>query len=192
MEACWLRGLMKGLAAAVVAIERLNERVGRVVSWLSIVLVLNTCLVAVLRYGFSLGWVWLQEVYLWTHASIFLLASGYTFLHDGHVRIDVFYGPASARAKAWINAFGTIFFLFPTLFLIWWVSFPYVELSWSRLEGSQQAGGLAGLFLLKSCILAFVILVGLQGVALLLRSILVLQGAEEWGSQLKPLLEGGE
>lgn len=181
---------MEGLAAAVTAIEWFNERVGRVISWLSILLVFNTCLVAVLRYGFSLGWVWLQEVYLWTHAIIFLLASGYTLLHDGHVRIDVFYGAARPKTKALINAFGTLMFLFPTLILIWWVSYPYVELSWSRLEGSQEAGGLAGLFLLKSCILAFVVLVGLQGLALLLRSILVLCGAEEWSPDFNAAPQG--
>lgn len=171
---------MSGIRAAITAIERLNETVGRVTSWLAFLLVLTTCLVAVLRYGFSIGWVWMQELYIWMHAIVFLVASGYTLMHEGHVRIDVFYGPASLKRKAWINIIGTLLFLFPTLALITYVAVPYVMLSWSRLETSQEAGGLPGLFLLKSCMLVFTGLLALQGVALILRSILVLKGDAEW------------
>lgn len=168
---------MVTLAAIVSVIDRINEAAGRIVSWLVICLVFVTCAVAVLRYGFSAGWVWLQELYIWAHAIIFLTAAGYTLLHEGHVRIDVFYGPASRRTKAWIDLFGTLFFLFPTLGLIGWVVFPYVRLSWERLELSQEAGGLPGLFLLKTCMLLFVVLLALQGFALILRSILALGDA---------------
>ena len=176
---------MTWLAAVVRSIEGLNERIGRAVSWLAVLLVLNTCLVAVLRYGFSRGWVWLQESYVWMHAIIFLVAAGYTLLHEGHVRIDIFYGPASIRTKAWIDALGTVFFLAPTLAVIAWVVWPYVHLSWTRLESSQEAGGLPGLFLLKSCMLLFVALVGLQGLALLLRSVMVLLGHAEWSASAR-------
>lgn len=173
-------GGMKTIAATVRSIDWLNERIGWVVSWLVLLLVLNTFSVAVLRYGFSRGWVWLQESYVWMHAVVFLAAAGYTFLHDGHVRIDVVYGSVSLRAKAWINLLGTVFLLAPMLAAITLASFSYVQLSWERLEGSQEAGGLPGLFLLKSFILVFVASVGLQGVALLLRSVLVLAGHPEW------------
>ncbi len=171
---------MSGLKWAIVAIERLNEAVGRTVSWLTLLMVFLTCFVAVLRYGFSLGFVWLQELYIWMHATVFLLASGYTLLHDGHVRIDLIYGPASLKFKAWLNIGGTLLFLFPMLGLIFWVALPYVQLSWERLETSQEAGGLHGLFLLKSCMILFVVFLALQGIALVLRSILVLAGEPEW------------
>jgi TRAP-type mannitol/chloroaromatic compound transport system permease small subunit len=171
---------MKAMAATIRAIEALNEWTGRAVSWLVVLLVFNTFLVAVLRYGFSRGWVWLQESYVWMHAIIFLVAAGYTLLHENHVRIDIFYGPATKRTKAWVNALGTALLLWPTLVAIGWVTWPYVRLSWSRLESSQEAGGLPGLFLLKSCMLAFVVLVGLQGLALFLRSVMVLLGHAEW------------
>ncbi|MCB1520056.1 MAG: TRAP transporter small permease subunit [Hyphomicrobiaceae bacterium] len=179
---------MTGSIAGIVrAIEALNDAVGRTVSWLAVVLVFTTCLVAVLRYGFSIGFVWMQELYVWMHAAVFLLVSGYTLQHEGHVRIDVFYGPASLRTKAWINIFGTLVFLFPMLALIAYVGTPYVLLSWTRLEASQEAGGLHGLFLLKSCMLGFVVLLALQGVALLLRSAMVIAGNPEWDpSNRKP------
>lgn len=171
---------MRVMVSTIRAIEALNEWIGRTVSWLVILLVFDTFLVAVLRYGFSRGWVWLQESYIWMHGIIFLVAAGFTLLHENHVRIDIFYGPATGRTKAWVNALGTLFLLWPTLIAIAWVTWPYVRLSWSRLESSQEAGGLPGLFLLKSCMLAFVVLVGLQGLALFLRSIMVLRGHPEW------------
>lgn len=176
---------MTTLGAVVRAIDWLNERVGRIVSWLVLLLVLNTFFVAVLRYGFSRGWVWLQEMYVWMHAIVFLGAAGYAFLHDGHVRIDVIYGRLSLRAKAWVNLLGSVFILLPMLAAIAWASLPYIRLSWHRLEGSQEAGGLPGLFLLKSFILVFVVLLGLQGLALLLRSVMVLAGHPEWAPGLR-------
>jgi len=174
---------MSALVAVVRAIEGLNEAVGRAVSWLMVLMVLTTFLVAVLRYGFSVGWVGLQESYVWMHGIIFMCAAGYTFLHEGHVRIDLIYRPASARTKAWINIFGTLFLLWPTLTVIWTVALPYVLLSWQRLETSREAGGLPGLYLWKTSMLIFVALVALQGLALVLRSILVLRGRAEWGAK---------
>ena len=164
------------LAAIVKAVDGLNERVGRLTSWLVLTMVVNTFLVAVLRYGFDLGWVWLQELYVWMHGAIIMIGVGYTLLHDGHVRVDIFYRAASRRAKAWINLIGTIFLLFPTIGAVIWVVWPYVMLSWQRLEVSREAGGMPGLFLWKTTMLMFCALLFLQGVALMCRSILVLSG----------------
>jgi TRAP-type mannitol/chloroaromatic compound transport system permease small subunit len=164
----------------VQTIDRLNEYVGRTVSWLAMILVFTTFFVATLRYGFSVGWVWMQEIYVRAHAIIFLAAAAYALKHEAHVRIDVYYGPASPRAKAWVNLLGTLFFLYPFLGLVWWTAYPYVRLSWTRLETSQEAGGMPGLFLLKSCMLVFVVLLALQGVALILRSAMILRGKRNW------------
>ena len=164
------------LTAFVKAVDGLNERVGRWTSWLVLTMVVNTFLVAVLRYGFDLGWVWLQELYVWMHGAIIMIGVGYTLLHDGHVRVDIFYQAASQRTKAWINLIGTIFLLFPTIGAVIWVVWPYVMLSWQRLEVSREAGGMPGLFLWKTTMLMFCALLFLQGVALMCRSILVLSG----------------
>ena len=174
---------MSALVATVRVIEAINEYIGRTVSWLMVLMVLVTFLVAVLRYGFSIGWVGLQESYVWMHGIIFMVAAGYTFLHEGHVRIDIIYRPASLRTRAWINIFGTLCLLWPTLIVIWTVAFPYVLLSWERFETSREAGGLPGLYLWKTCMLIFVVLLAMQGLALVLRSILVLKGRTEWGQR---------
>ncbi len=167
------------LAVIIRAIDRLNERVGRMTSWLVLTMVLTTFLVATLRYGFDLGWVWLQELYVWMFGTVIMVGVGYTLLHDGHVRVDIFYLAAGDRAKAWINLFGTLFLLFPTIASVGWVIWPYVLLSWQRLETSREAGGMHGLFLWKTTMLVFCVLLFVQGLALLLRSVLVLSGRKE-------------
>ena len=179
------------LKTIVRLIELLNERVGRAVSWLVVLMVFTTFLVAVLRYGFSLGWVWLQESYVWMHGIIFMVAAGYTLLHDGHVRIDLIYGAVSAKTKAWINLLGVLLLLLPMLAAVWWAAYPYVLLSWQRLETSREAGGLPGLFLWKTTLLIFVVLLGLQGIALAIRSLMVLRGLPEWDPEVPDEEPGG-
>ncbi len=170
---------MGKLAAAVRTIDRLNETVGRGVAWLTLAMVLITFAVVVLRYIYAVGWVWMQESYVWLHGVVFMLGAGYTLLHRGHVRVDIFYRPASARHRAWVDLLGSLFLLLPVVTLIFAVSFGYVLDSWSRLEESREAGGLPGLFLLKTVILGFCVLMGLQGLALAGRSLLTLAGRDK-------------
>lgn len=164
------------LAAFVRSVDRLNEAVGRGVAWLTLAMVLITFTVVVLRYVFSLGWVWMQESYVWLHGIVFMVGAGYTLLHDGHVRVDIFYRPRDARYKAWVDLFGSLVLLLPIVAMVFWVSLDYVIVSWTKLEESREAGGLPGLFLLKTVIWAFAALVALQGLSLAGRSALVLGG----------------
>ena len=160
--------------------ESINDFIGRVVSWTILGVVLITFLVAILRYVFSMGWIQLQESYMWLHGILFTSAMGYAFLHDSHVRVDIFYRAASTRYKAWVNLVGTIIFLFPTLGMIWWTCYPYVIISWQRLETSMEAGGLPALYLLKSFLLVLVAVLLLQGIAVISRCILVLRGTTKY------------
>lgn len=174
---------MSALASVLSRIEAFNNAVGRAVSWLMLGVVGVCFAVANLRYVFSLGWVWMQESYVWLHAIVFMVGMGYTLLYDSHVRVDIFYRTASVRYKAWVDLWGTLLFLFPTLAVVWWVAYPYVLISWQRLETSREAGGLPALFLLKSILLVFVVVLLIQGIAVLIRSLLVLAGAHEYGRQ---------
>lgn len=168
------------LAAVVRFIDRFNELVGRGAAWLTLAMVVLTFSVVVLRYGFALGWVWLQESYVWLHGIVFMVGASYTLLHDGHVRVDIFYRPASARYKAIVDLCGALFLLLPLLGLVAVVGYPYVAASWARWEASREAGGLEGLFLLKSVILVFCALLTTQAVSMIARSILFLGGREEF------------
>ncbi|KZB60734.1 MULTISPECIES: TRAP transporter small permease subunit [Thalassospira] len=171
---------MRFLGNFVHAIDGLNDWIGRGIAWLVIPMVVITFLVATLRYGFAVGWVSMQESYMWLYGIMFMVGAGYTLLHGGHVRVDVFYRPASARYKAWVDLFGSLFLMTPVLVMILMYSYPYVATSWHRLEGSHETGGLPGLFLYKSVILVFCVLMLLQGLSLAARSILVLAGHKEF------------
>jgi TRAP-type mannitol/chloroaromatic compound transport system permease small subunit len=167
---------MQALERFALAVDWINERVGRGAAWLTLVMVLITFAVVILRYVFSVGFVWLQESYVWLHGVVFMLGAAYTLLHDGHVRVDIFYREARPRTKAVVDLLGAALLLLPFVVMIAWVSWPYVSVSWQRLEGSREAGGLPGLFLLKSVLIAFCVLLGLQALAMGCRAVLALAG----------------
>ena len=171
---------MNLLVRFVGVVDRLNELIGRGVAWLTLFMVLITFFVVVMRYGFNWGRVWIQESYVWLHGIVFMVGAGYTLLHNGHVRVDIFYRPGSPRLKAWVDLFGSLVLLLPIVVMVFWVSWPYVLESWTKLEESREAGGLQGLFLLKSMILVFCVLIALQGLSLAARSVLVLKGHPEF------------
>ena len=170
---------MRTLSTIVHGIDRLNERVGRAVSWLTVLMVINVFIVVVLRYSLSVGWIWMQELYVWTHATVFLLGAGYTLLHEGHVRIDLIYREASRRYKAIVNILGSLILGAPLIYLIFDRSLPMISRSWDSLEKSAEAGGMPGLFVFKSIVAVFAVLFGLQLLALFLRNVEVLLGVEE-------------
>ena len=171
---------MAALAAFVRFTDRLNDAIGRGVAWLTLAMVLITFAVVILRYIYSVGWVWMQESYVWLHGIVFMLGSGYTLLHNGHVRVDIIYRTAGHRYKAVVDLLGSLLLLLPMVVLVFVVSQDYVLQSWLKLEESREAGGLPGLFLLKTVILAFCVLLGLQGLALAGRSLLSLAGNKEF------------
>jgi TRAP-type mannitol/chloroaromatic compound transport system permease small subunit len=177
---------MKALARIAHWIDVLNEAVGRIVSWLMLTMVATACAVAVLRYGFNTGWVWMQESYVWMHGSIFMLGMGYTLLHDGHVRVDIFYRAASPRTQAAVNLFGTVVFLLPAIGIIAWYTVPYVLLSWARGETSREAGGLPALYLWKTTMVVFCALLILQGISMLIRSLRALLAPQIVARATKP------
>jgi len=156
------------------AFETINERMGNAISWLSLAIVLLTFSIVVLRYGFNIGWIWMQESVTYMYAWIFMFAAAYTLKHEGHVRVDIFYQQFSELQKAWVNLLGGLFFLFPMFIFIGWVSFDYVVSSWKIREASGEAGGLAFVYLLKSSLLIMPLLMLLQGSAIILRNIEIL------------------
>ena len=144
------------------SVESFIDWSGRTVSWLSLFLVLVTFIVVVMRYIFDSGSIALQEVTTYLHATIFLVGMAYTLQQDAHVRVDIFYAQFSKQTKAWVDLFGALFLLLPFMLFVSWVSWVYIAGSWSVLEGSREAGGLPGVFLLKSLILVMTSLLSLQ------------------------------
>ena len=158
------------------ALERFSELTGSAVAWLTILMVLGTFVIVVLRYGFDLGWIAMQESITWMHAAVFMLGTAYTLKRDEHVRVDIFYRGMSVRYRAAVNLAGTAVFLLPMTVFLAISSWDYVWTSWVIREASREAGGLPYPFvpLLKSLIPATAALLSLQGVANLIGSVMVL------------------
>ena len=99
------------------AIDRVSEVIGQWLSWLTLACVLVCFTVVVLRYVFSIGFIWTQELYVWLHAIVFTGCAGYALKHDKHVRVDVFYAHMSERSKAWVNLAGATLMILPWMAL---------------------------------------------------------------------------
>ena len=164
------------LAGLVRGVDALNEWVGRGVAWLTLGCVVTCFAVVVLRYAFDIGFPWLQELYVWQHAAVFMAGAGYTMLHRGHVNVDVIYGRIGPRRQAWVDILGTLLFLFPWLAVVAWTSAPFVLSSWSIRESSATADGMPGLYLLKSLLWVLCTLLFVQGLAMIARRLLYLAG----------------
>ena len=148
-------------------------------------MVLVTFIVVVLRYVFDMGWIALQESISYFHSMVFLVGAAYTLKHNGHVRVDILYDRLSKTGKAWVDLLGHLFILMPVMIFIIWISWPYIADSWQVLEGSREAGGLPGVYLLKSLILLMAGLLILQGIALILRALPTISRYVSPGHQVK-------
>ena len=147
---------LQEVAAGVVSFS------GKSVSWLLLFMVLITFFIVVMRYGMNLGWIWLQELVVYLHSAVFLLAIAWAFQADEHVRVDIFYRDKSPRHQAWVNLLGTTVFVIPFSLFLLWVSWDYVTAAWSVMEGSREAGGLDFVYVLKALVLVMPVLVLIQ------------------------------
>jgi TRAP-type mannitol/chloroaromatic compound transport system permease small subunit len=155
-------------------IDRINAAVGQAAAWCCLYIVLAEFAVVVLRYSFGFGSIRLQESVLYAHAGLFMLAAAWTLQCEGHVRVDIFYASAKPRTRAVIDILGATVFLSPFAIVLVVLSVPYVARSWTSFEASRETSGLPFVYLLKTLIPLFAVLIGLQGVAQAIRAALVL------------------
>jgi len=151
-------------------IDRLNTAVGRAVAWLALAIVLGQFALVVARDAFHFGSVGLSEAVIYAHASLFMLAAAWTLRAGGHVRVDIFYADASPHTKALIDFLGALLLLTPFMLVVLLFSVPYAARSWAVLERSQDIGGLPLVFVLKTAIPLFALLMALQGLAQAIRA----------------------
>lgn len=160
-------------------IDGFNEKLGRSLSWLALAMVLVQFIVVLMRYVFGMGSIMMQESIMYMHGILFMIGAGYTLLHDGHVRVDVFYHAMSPRRRAQVNFVGVFLFLIPVCYVIFRFGWPYVATAWATQEGSRETSGIQGIYLLKTAILLFSVLVVLQGLSLAIHSLMQISGLEE-------------
>ena len=137
----------------LIVLRTIVAKSGQTIAWLTVLMVLLTFSIVILRYGFNLGWIWLQESLTYMHVAVFSIAAAWTLQQDGHVRVDIFYADMSKKNRARVDLLGSLFFLVPFCVFILVIAWPYVTTSWGLLESSREAGGLPLVFLLKSLIM---------------------------------------
>ena len=155
-------------------LTQVNRSISSTVSWLVFVMAITTTSIVIVRSVLDLGSVGAQESLTYMHAMVIMLASAYAFKLDGHVRVDIFYRRFDSVGKAWVNALGCSLFLLPLALFTIAISWEYVAQSWGFKETSADAGGIPAVYLLKSLLLAFGVLLAFQAIAELLRNVLQL------------------
>jgi TRAP-type mannitol/chloroaromatic compound transport system permease small subunit len=170
---------MKALENIASLIDAFNGFIGRAASWAILPVVMVAFAVVAMRYTMGTGYPWLQESYIWMHGAAVLLASAWVLQEGKHVRVDLLYKGVSAKAKAWIDLIGVTLFLLPMMgFLAWW-SIPLVQRSWRLMERSPTNDGLTFVYAMKTVIPVFCVLVMLQGLAMLFRSLATIARGEK-------------
>lgn len=174
---------MEGLRRFASLVDRLSELVGSSISWLTLLMVLLGAFNALARYsgrffGITLASnAWIESQW-YLFSLVFLLGASYTLKHNGHVRVDVFYGRLSPRRRAWLNLAGALLLLLPFCVFVLVVSWPSILNSFKVLEVSPDPGGLPRWPIKGMILIAFGLLI-LQGFAEMAKEVLFLRGRGE-------------
>lgn len=170
-----LEGVLKRGACMIDAI---SVTIGDAVRWSALALVVVTAIIVIQRYVFGVSITGLQESVIYLHSILFLLSSAAALLNGGHVRVDIIYSNLSGRARAWTDMAGVYLALIPMSWLILETSRSYVGGAWRILERSRESDGLPLVFLLKTAIPLFAVMMILQGLSMAARAALTLSGRE--------------
>ena len=178
---------MQTLLRLARGIDALNEWVGKLVSWLTLFMVLIGVYNAVTRklsqtIGVDLSSNAYIELQWYMFSLVFLWGGAYTLLHDEHVRVDVIYARLPEKARAWIDLLGILLFLIPFSILMLYVAWPIVLESWKIHEMSPDPGGLPRYPIKAALIVAFILLL-LQAISEAIKRLAKIAG--------HPLEEGG-
>lgn len=169
---------MAGLLALSRFIDRINEAIGKTVSWAILVAILVSSGNAVIRKTFNMSSnAWL-ELQWYLFGAAFMLAAAYTLKQNEHIRIDIVYGMFSRRVQHWIDLLGHLLFLMPFVILMIVYFIPYVSLSFRSGEMSSSAGGLI-LWPAKALLLVGFVQLAFQGVSEIIKKIAIMRGDME-------------
>ena len=153
-------------------LDGLNSSLASIVRWTALAMVLIQFAIVIGRYAYGVNSIAAQESVLYLHATLFMLGAGYTLQMDKHVRVDIFYARVGWRARRRIDLFGHLCLLIPSMLALLYWTWPSVVNAWKILEGPISVGGLKAVFLLKSLIPAFAVLLILQSLSSVLRLLL--------------------
>ena len=159
------------------ATERFIDLVGRATSWLALAIVVLMATNVVLRYFFSYGSVWAQELEWHLLAPLILFAIAWGMQKGEHVRVDVAYTHFSARNKALVNIVSAVLCLAIAVLVVY-LSLKYVQQAYVIDEKSSDPGGLTHRWVLKALIPAGFVLLALQSVAEIVKGVILWREAK--------------
>jgi TRAP-type mannitol/chloroaromatic compound transport system permease small subunit len=169
---------MTALLALSRGIDRMNELIGRSVSWLILIAILVSATNAIVRKTLNMSSnAWL-ELQWYLFGAAFLLAAAYTLKQNEHIRIDIVYGMFSRRVQHWIDLLGHLLFLMPFVLLMSYLFFPYALQAYRSGQISTNAGGLM-IWPARALLLAGFLLLSLQGVSEIIKKVAVMLGLIE-------------
>ncbi len=173
-----IRALQSVSKAIIRTIDSFSYALGEVTKWLLPLLVLTVAFTVFALSIFGQSWTKLFESADYLHASVIMLGAAATLLAGQHVRVDVFHVQMSAKTRALIDFMGYYALLLPVCLIILWNSQSFVSFAWRIFEGSSDADGIRGEFLLKTLIPIFAVTMILQGLAIALRAAMCLSGQD--------------
>ena len=142
----------------------MNQSIGKLFSYFLPIIVILVIYIVISRYIFGVGRADLQELALYLHALVFLGCAGWALADDEHVRVDILYKDRSESYKRLVNILGLVFFVLPVVFIISFYSIDFIKLSWLLKETSTEPGGLKTVYLHKTIILLFPLVLFLAAV----------------------------
>ena len=168
---------METVKKAVLFCDKINEWIGSVIVTSAVfIFILVIFSNVILRYVFNTSFVFMAELEWHVFAFIFLMGAGYTLLHEGHVRVDIFYSIMDRKKQALINLFGVLFLLIPSCYVVLTTTIPWVIVAYQIGEVSINPGGIPARFLLKATLPLCYFLMLIQGLLLGARSFFIILG----------------
>lgn len=150
-------------------IDKGNRTLAKIAGWCAILMMAFQAFSVIARYVFSYSIISVQEAVVYGHSILFLFGAAYILQLNQHVRVDVFYSKMSTKLRRKINLIGLMCFVLPVAVTLLYVATPYILNAWQNLEGSRQSGGIAAVFLLKTCIGIFALTLAFQAIAIVIR-----------------------
>lgn len=171
-----IRGLKAVSCAIITIIDDISHGVGELIKWALPLLVLSIAFGVFALSIFGLSWTKLFESAAYFHAGVIMLGAAATLLAGQHVRVDVFHDTMAQRARAVVDFIGFYVLLTPVCLIILWDSQSFVNFAWRIFEGSNEADGIRGVFLLKTLIPIFALMMIAQALSIALRAAMCMHG----------------
>ncbi len=167
----FIAGFQKNLSRTI---DGFNLLVGETVKWLLPALVVTVAFGVIALSIFGQAWTKYDESATYFHATVILLGSAATLLAGQHVRVDIFHSKMQPKSKALVDFIGFYALLIPFCIILLWNAQSFVGLSWVSLEGSAESDGIRGVFILKTFVSIFAVMMLAQGLSIAGRAALLI------------------